>query len=179
MRDYVVRSTYTHAESAARRAADVIIMLLLCALILFVLFRFMYVPVAARDPQVRDIADGELLIIDRVSKYLVEYSPGDIVRADVGGGMNAYRVAAAGECEALVRNGRLYINGGLLDESGYATSFDEGVELSCSVPYNCVLLLPDDRSGVDSLEGFVLPVGEIFGKLRLRIYPFNRIGLFG
>ena len=179
MRDYVVRSTYTHAESSARRAADVILILLLCAGALFVLFRFMYVPVAAKDPQVRDLKDGELVIIDRVSKYFAEYAPGDIVRADIGGGMNAYRVAAKGECEALVRDGRLYINGGLLDESEYASGWSESSELYCYVPYNCVLLLPDDRSGVDSLETCVLPMGEVYGKLRLRVYPFDRISLFG
>ena len=168
MRDYVVRSTYTHAESSARRAADVILILLLCAGALFVLFRFM-----------RDLKDGELVIIDRVSKYFAEYAPGDIVRADIGGGMNAYRVAAKGECEALVRDGRLYINGGLLDESEYASGWSESSELYCYVPYNCVLLLPDDRSGVDSLETCVVPIGEVYGKLRLRVYPFDRISLFG
>lgn len=178
MRDYVVRSTYTHAESSARRAADVIVIILLCAALLFVLFGFILVPVSAAEPLVGELAEGELVLVDRLSKYVVPYKPGDIVRADVGRGLTAYRVAACGECEALIRGGKLYINGGLLDESGYTTDWDEGLEASFIVPKGSVLLLPDDRAGIISPEGFVLPVAEVYGKLRLRVYPFNKINIF-
>ena len=41
-----------------------------------------------------------------------------------------------------------------------------------------MLLLPDDRAGITSPEGYVLPVGEVYGKLRLRVYPFNKINIF-
>lgn len=178
MRDYVVRSSVTRAESSARRAADVIIVILLCAAVLFVLFRFILVPVTARDPKVGDLNEGDLVLIDRVSKYLSEYTPGDIVRADIGRGLNAYRVVACGGCDVLVKDGCTYINGGLLDESEYASPWDGRAELNCWVPWGSVLLLPDDRQSIRSLEDCVVPVGEIFGKLRLRVYPFDKLGLF-
>lgn len=178
MRDYVVRSTVTHAESAARRAADVIIIIMLCAAAVFVFFRLVWVPVATADPCVTGLENGELLIVDRVSKYFAAYETGDIVRAEVSGALNAYRVAAPGGSSVLVRGGKLYVNNALMDDSAYAGGWREDIELACSVPENCLLLLPDDRSGVTSLNDFVVPAGAVFGKVRLRLYPFGRIAIF-
>ena len=178
MRDYVVRSTVTHAESAARRAADVIIVILLCAAAVFAFFKLVWVPVSTADPQVGALSDGELVIVDRVSKYFSEYSVGDIVRANLGSGLNAYRVAASGGSSVVVRGGRLYVDGGLMDDSEYASGWRSDAELSCEVPHGSVLLLPDDRSGVTSLEDHIIPVGSVYGKLRMRVYPFSKINFF-
>ena len=182
MQDYVVRSTVTHAESAARRAADVIITLFFCAAAVFVLFRFVWVPVAVASPQVNELEDGELVIADRISKWFAEYEPGDIVRADTGDGMNMYRVAVCaapgGDMELEISGGRLYVNGGLLDESAYTEGFDPSLELFETLPSGSVLLLPDDRGGIASLDKYMLPVNEVYGKLRFRIYPFNKLSLF-
>ena len=178
MQDYVVRSTVTHAESAARRAADVIIMLFLCAAAVLVLFRFIWAPVVTSDPLVEGVNDGEVLLVDRVSKFFREYRPGDLVRADIGDGMNIYRVAAAGEAEVILRGGCLYVDGGLLDESAYARGWDPAIDSEITVPKGSVLLLPDDRTGVEGLESHILPVGRIYGRLLFRVYPLNRFAIF-
>lgn len=175
MQDYVVRSTVTHAESAARRAADVILILLFCAAAVFLILKFIWVPVAAVSPQVKDIKEGELVVIDRASKWFAEYKAGDIVRADLGAGMNEYRVAVSavngGDRQIILRGGCLYVDGGLLDESAYASGFDPELDIECTLPSGSILLLPDERTGVASLEENMLPAGEVYGKLRFRIYP--------
>lgn len=168
----------THGESAARRAADVIIILMLCAAAVFILFKLILVPVATNDPQVSALDSGELVIVDRVSKYFSEYAPGDIVRAKVGGSMNAYRVAAPQGSSVAVRGGRLYVNGGLMDDSAYAGGWQSDIDIGCEVPYGSLLLLPDDRSGVTELDSYVVPIGSIYGKLRFRIYPFSKFNMF-
>ena len=178
MQDYVVRSSITHAESAARRTADVLLTLFICAAVVFVLFRFIWVPVVTADPPVKELEDGELVLADRISRYFGEYKVGDVVRADIGEGMNMYRVAAPGGTSVTVRGGRLYVNGGLLDESEYASAFDSELDEELEVPEGSVLLLPDDRSGITELEGCVLPVSSVYGKLRLRICPLSRFTLF-
>lgn len=179
MEEYVVRSSVTHAESAAGRAADVIVVLFLCAAIVLAVFRFVWVPVVTAEPPVSGLEDGELVLVDRLSKFFAEYSAGDVVRADIGDGMNMYRVAAVGGSHVTVRGGRLYVNGGLLDESAYAEGLSELVDAEFDVPEHSVLLLPDERAGVTDPASGILRAGEVYGKLRFRIYPFSRIAIFG
>lgn len=179
MEDYVVRSSVTHAESAARRAADVILVLFICAAAVFVLFRLVWVPVVTADPPIGELGDGEVVLVDRLSKFFKEYEAGDIVRADIGDGMNMYRVVACGEAEVVIRGGQIYINGGLLDESGYASGMAGFKDAEFTVPYGSALLLPDERAGVSDPASCILQEGEIYGKLRFRIYPFGRLAIFG
>ena len=64
--------------------------------------------------------EGDLLLVDRVSKFVSDYSVGDVVRADTGSGWALYRVAALGGSTYTVRGGNAYLDSALLDESAYS-----------------------------------------------------------
>ncbi len=177
MRNYTVRSTYTRAESAARRAADVIVTLFLCAALVFVLFKFIWVPEITADPGVGELENGEIVIVDRLVKYFGGYAVGDIVRADIGGGMNEYRIIALGGSSVIIRGGSLYVDGRLLEEP-YASNIPAELDEEAEVPTGYLLLLPDDRSEITLLSRGIIPAGDVFGEVRLRIYPLNRFNLF-
>ena len=178
MEEYTVRSTYTRAESAARRAADIAVILLLCFLLVFILFKAVLVPVEVKDGNTSDLKRGELILVDRVSRFIADYSVGDIVRADLGSGGSFYRVAAEGGSLYQVRGGRAYLDGSLIDESAYGGEWPESLELELFVPEDSVLLLPDDRASVSALEGFVVPYDGIYGEARLRVAPIGRLAFF-
>ena len=178
MEEYTVRSTYTRAESAARRAADIAVILLLCFLLVFILFKALLVPVEVKDDNTAELQKGELLLVDRVSRFIADYSVGDIVRADLGSGDEFYRVAAKGGSLYQVRGGKAYLDGSLIDESSYGGEWPEYLDMEIAVPDDSVLLLPDDRAGASSLEGFVIPYGRIKGEARLRVAPMGRLAFF-
>lgn len=178
MNEYTVRSTYTRADSAARRAADIAVILMLCMLLVFVLFRFVLVPAAVTDPAVSGLSDGDVVLVDRVSGFIADYSAGDIVRVKLGGEYVFYRVAALGGQSYLVRNGKAYIDGELIDESAYGGSWPQGTELSADVPEDSLLLLPDVRGDIEELSPFTVPYSSVWGEVRFRVSPLRRIAFF-
>ena len=178
MNEYTVRSTYTHAESAARRAADIAVILIFCALLVFVLFRFVLTPAVAESPAVNGFSEGEVLLVDRVSGFVIDYSVGDVVRAKIGGEYKLLRVAAKGGSTYLVRNGKAYLDGALIDESEYGGVWKRGADMETTVPEESLLLLPDDRAGVASLEEQILQYDAVFGEVRFRVSPIKRAAFF-
>lgn len=178
MNEYTVRSTYTHAESAARRAADIAVILMLCALILFVLFRFIWAPASVKEAQVTGLSDGDVVLVDRVWGFISDYSAGDIVRAKIDGEYVFFRVAALGGQSYLVRGGRAYVDGELIDESEYGGKWARNVEFETEVPEDSLLLLPDVRTGIDDPERFVVPYSSVWGELRFRVSPIRKLAFF-
>ena len=174
---YVVRSTNTGRDSSAIRAADWILTLLSGIALVFLIFAFVLRPVELNKPMVNGLNDGELVFVDRVSKYVLGFDRGDIVRADIEG-YNAYRVVAMSGEQVLIQDGRTYIDGSFLDEGEYGAAWDEGVYIRLVVPKGSMLILPDDRVGICSLDGYVIADSDIYGELRLRVYPFSRLSLF-
>ena len=78
MEEYTVRSTYTRAESAARRAADIAVILLLCFFLVFILFEVILVPVEVNDENVAELNTVLLLpdkrpAVSALDRYLIPY----------------------------------------------------------------------------------------------------------
>ena len=178
MREYTVRSTRTKTESAARRAADIAVVLLLCAALVVFIFKVLLIPFGVIEPGVFELSQGDTVLVDRVSRYVSDYSLGDIVRAETSGGEGFYRVAALGGSTYLVRNGKAYLNGAFVDESGYSSGWPEGRDMFISVPDEGILLLPDDRTGIGSLEGWSIPYNSVYGEVRMRISPIRKLAIF-
>ena len=178
MNEYRVRSTRTGAGSRLRRAADIAVITAFSLLLVFLLFKFILVPVRVSDGGVSELAEGDIVLVDRVSNFVSDYSAGDLVRADLGGGYSIYRLAAKEGASYLVRNGRAYLNGAFIDESAYSAGWPQETELSVKVPADCVLLLPDNREGLSSAEGFIIPYNSIYGEVRFRVSPLKRLAIF-
>ncbi len=177
MIEYRVRSTRTRAGSAARRAADIIAVLLICLLLVFLLFKFALVPSVVKATHVSDISEGELVLVDRVSRFISDYSVGDIVCADLGEGASFYRVAAAGGSVYQVRNSKAYLDGALIDESAYSEGW-KGVEFGVTVPEYSLLLLPDGREGINDLGAYIIEYNSVYGEVRFRVSPLSRLAIF-
>ncbi|MBO4384948.1 MAG: signal peptidase I [Clostridia bacterium] len=176
--DYTVRSTYTRTDSYLWRAADVAVVLVVSVLIVFLLFRFALVPCEVGADSVKELKEGDVVLVDRVSRFFVDYELGDVLNARTEEGVFFLRCAAAGGQEYTVRNGRAYLDGALIDESAYGGSWSEGVDFSVTIPEGSLLLLPDDRSGVLDPERFIFPYSEVYGAARILILPFERFRAF-
>ena len=176
--EYTVRSTYTKTRSGLRRAADILVIVLFSLLLVFVLFRFVLVPVSVESSDVKEITAGELILCDRVSKYLVDYAPGDIVRAETEGGARFLRVAAKGGSVYSVRGGTAYLDGAMIDESAYSPGWAEDVEFEIRVPDDKLLLFPDERSGIMEPGAFLVSQSRVFGEVRFRISPIKKLAFF-
>lgn len=175
---YTVRSTVTKTESRIRKAADITAVILISALLVFLLFRFVLVPAEVTDNTVSDLGEGEVVLVDRISKFFSDYELGDVLRAETAEGRLMLRVAAKAGMRYEVVNGRAYLDGALVEESAYGGSWSEETELSVTVPEGSLLLLPDDRANVSELEGFTVPYSNVLGEVRVRILPLGRIVLF-
>lgn len=178
MREYKVRSTYTRSSSARRRAADIIAVIIISVMLVFLLFRLVLVPVRVYQPGVVGINDGELLLVDRLSRFIIEYSIGDIVITGKGSYPSFFRVAAGPGSTYTVRGGEAYLDGALLDESGFSEGWDPSLDLEISVPKGHMLLLPDDRTGIVSLEEYVYDYRLIRGEVRFRVAPISNLAFF-
>lgn len=174
--EYTVRSTRTGRSSRLRRTADSSIIFILCLLLLLLIFKVMLVPVRVTAPQVSELEEGDLILVDRVSKYISEYKVGDIVRADLGSGAAEYRLAAKGPATYTVRAGKAYLNGALLDESSYSGGWPEETDIELRIPEGSVLLLPDSRAAFGAPEA--VPYNSIIGEVRVRVSPIRRFAFF-
>lgn len=176
--EYTVRSTVTRTESRLRKAADTVVVLLASALLVFLLFKFVLVPAGVKKAEVSELKDGELVLVDRVSKFVFEYELGDVLEVGTESGTRMLRLAALGGSTYEVRGGRAYISGALADESAYGGSWEENAGLSVDIPEGSLLLLPDNRDGVTDLNEYVVPFSSVIGEVRIRIMPIERIALF-
>lgn len=178
MEEYTLRSTRTHRNSAFRRAADIAVVLLLCAGLLALLFKVLLVPERVTKETVTGLSEGDLILVDRFSKYLSDYKVGDIVAAEPAAGYGLYRIAALGGESYLVIDGQAFLDDNLIDEGSYSDGWPREAELYIEVPEDSVLLLPDERWGLEDLEACLVRYNDIRGEVRLRIYPADKLSLF-
>ena len=174
---YYVRSTYTGTDSRLRRAADIAVTILVCAALVFLLFRFVLVPFEVGENSAAELEKGDIVLVDRVSRFVFRLDRGDLLRADLGGGSAFLRLAALEGETYTVRNGKAYIDDSLLDEASYGGSWAPYLNISITVPEGSVLLLPDSRTGVFSLDGYIASYPQIYGKVRFIVSPLNRFAL--
>lgn len=176
--EYTVRSTYTRTDSYLWRAADAAVVIVISVLLVFMLFRFVIVPCEVGSDSVFEIKEGDVVLVDRVSRFIVDYELGDVLNARTEEGSFFLRYAAGSGQEYTVRNGKAYLDGALIDESAYGGSWEGSDDFTLTIPEGSLLLLPDNRSGVIDPERFVIPFSEIYGALRFLILPFDRVRLF-
>lgn len=159
-------------------------------LVLTLLLFVMMTPVVIQDKSVNELDIGNLIFADRFGKFLAPFGRGDLIvyrceRFDAAKRTNRSiatvgRVIAFGGEEVLVTGGMVYINGSLLDEKDYATEFPEDMYLSFTLLENKLLLLPDDRSEIHSLEidDITFEYEEVIGEVRFLVYPFGEMGIY-
>lgn len=90
-------------------------------------------------------------------------------------------IAVGGDTVKITRDGRVYVNGELLDESGYVYIDDPSYEyspLELTVPENELFVMGDHRNrSTDSRYIGTISEDSVLGKVLLRFYPFNKFGI--
>lgn len=85
-----------------------------------------------------------------------------------------------GEHLYISEEGQVYINDKLLEEPYLAEStktIRSGAYFDVVIPKGCVFVMGDNREGSrDSREFGAIPINKVEGKVRIRIWPLNKIG---
>jgi signal peptidase I len=138
---------------------------------------------------------GDMLLLEKVTHRLVGVTKGDIVVLDasrllmeatgeIPDGFIIKRVIGIAGDEIIIRDGVLVRNGYRVEEpyTSTAVTGDEGGQYAkMVVPQDHIYVLGDNRNVGESLDSRVIGpihVDNIKGRAILRIYPFDRFGVF-
>lgn len=160
-----------------RRVLIRVLEALLVAAVLAALFLGWFYPIRITgDSMEPALADGEIVLCDRLAKYWKLPSRGDMIAFSTEEGAFIKRIAALPGERVEIVAGQVFINSVPLDESVYAHG---GVDSfpPMYVPDGAVFVLGDNRVKIyDSrLEAVgCIPYSEITGVPRVRISPVSR-----
>lgn len=173
---------------------DTIQAIVLALSIFIIVYLFLFQPHQVKgDSMYPNFINGEFLLTNKISYRFNEPQRGDVIVFKAPPSEPCAEI----ECEYIKRiialpgdrvrvaNGRIYINGQLLDESDYlpkdtitasGSFLVEGVEKN--IPEGYYLALGDNRSrSRDGREFGPIPRSSIVGKAWLRYWPISQMGL--
>ena len=139
------------------------------------------------------LMDGERVLVEKVSYWFNEPQRGDIVIVRFPNRNECFvkRIIAFGGETIEIRDGFVYIDGKMLDETEYAGEWYGKIRPSMrvrsvgsingvyTVPEGCVFVMGDNRNNShDSRAEDVnaIPIENVLGKARCRISPLDRGG---
>ena len=152
----------------------------------FIITQFIKPTLVRGDSMYSTLEEGDYLIINRMSYKLGDIERGDIIvfESDLQqeDGTNkdlVKRVIGIGGDKVKIKDSKVYVNGKKLNEPYIHNEVTSG-DVDTVVPENCVFVLGDNRE--ISLDSRYKEVGfinksDILGKVFVRLYPFNKIGL--
>lgn len=177
------RSAYKKSEYKRQALLAWVFVVLEVVLALFLLFSFVLSPVRVNGSSMAPtLTQGEVLLIDKISLFLRTPPRGSMVtfsNPDTGEELIKRIIAMPGET-IQIKEGNVYINGRLLDESLYSPGAAEEFD-ALVVPQGSVFVMGDDRAeSLDSRDERIgcIPLGELDGRVRFRVSPFSKIALF-
>jgi len=154
----------------------------------FIITQFIKPTLVRGDSMYSTLEEGDYLIINRMSYKFKEPKRGDIIvfesdlqQEDGSSKDLVKRVIGVSGDKVKIENSKVYVNGEELVEPYIHDEVTEG-DIDTVVPENSVFVLGDNReisldSRYDSV-GFIND-SDILGKVFVRLYPFNKIGLLG
>ena len=157
-------------------------------LVIFILFLIMYVVTLTQviGPSMEpNFNQGDILMLDKVTYRFSSVKRGDVISFSYSGTKYLIKrvIGLPGE-SVEIKDNKVYINGMILEE--YYLTNSECPDFSITslgeekVPIDSYFVMGDNRS--DSLDSRDINVGfvkkeDIEGKIRMRIWPLNRLKL--
>ena len=152
----------------------------------FLITQFIKPTLVRGESMYSTLEEGDYLIINRMAYKFGEPERGDIIvfksnlQQDDGTSKDLVkRVIGVGGDTVKIENSKVYVNGTELDEPYIDDEITEG-NVDTVVPEGTVFVLGDNRDiSLDSRYDEVGFINEsdILGKVFVRLYPFNKIGL--
>lgn len=152
----------------------------------FLITQFIKPTLVRGESMYSTLEEGDYLIINRMSYKFGDPERGDIIvfksnlQQDDGTSKDLVkRVIGIGGDTVKIENSKVYVNGEELNEPYIGDEITEG-NIDTVVPEGTVFVLGDNRDiSLDSRYdqvGFINK-SDILGKVFIRLYPFNKIGL--
>lgn len=152
----------------------------------FLITQFIKPTLVRGESMYSTLEEGDYLIINRMAYKFGEPERGDIIvfesnlQQDDGTSKDLVkRVIGIGGDTVKIENSKVYVNGEELNEPYIGDEITEG-NIDTVVPEGTVFVLGDNRDiSLDSRYDKVGFINEsdILGKVFVRLYPFNKIGL--
>ena len=159
--------------------------LCVAALVIGLLFGLWLTPVrVAGDTLEPAFSADQVLLVDRAARFFSAPRRGDVILFNdpQGGGQILKRIVALPGETVDIKDGAVYIDGCLLDESAYfAKDAAVGDMEAVLVPEGSVFVLGDNRAlSYDSRTDGVgcIPYGEVLGVVRVRVAPFTALAWY-
>ncbi len=165
--------------------------LVLTVVVYLVVQAFVAQPYRVEQGSMQDtLQEGQYVLVDKLTPRFDDYSRGDIVvfRSREDGGASGAtpfikRVIGVTGDEVEIHDGRVWVNGVALEESGYlhgsgSTYPIDQRQTRWLVPSHSLFVLGDHRSdSTDSRSGRVgfVPVDDVIGRAFLRYWPIPTV----
>ncbi len=164
----------------ARRIGWLFSVLVTIAVLCLVFFVCLFPLSVVDESMAPELTSGEVVLCDRVGKFIRMPERGDIVAFSTDDGIFLKRIVGMpGETIEIV-SGHVFINSIPLDESSYTVNY-VGDMPPVEIPAGCAFLLGDNReemydSRLESVGS--VPFDHMIGVLRLRVSPLARVTYF-
>ncbi|MDO4567706.1 MAG: signal peptidase I [Clostridia bacterium] len=178
MEQTLTRVERNRSSYAGYRAADIgvriLVGLILSALLVFVVFTPV---VVAGNGMYPALLNGDVVLISRFAHLIRTPARGEAVAYERDSNVYIGRIIAFAGETVMARDGNVYIDGALLDESTYS-AFPSGDFGPVTLEPGQVFAICDNRTLADGdASSYIVSYDDLWGVVRIRVYP--KLNTFG
>ena len=159
----------------------------LAIVLAFVITLFIKPTLVSGDSMLPTLHENDYLIINKIGYKIGEPKNGDVIvfKSDLEKNDGTTKdlvkriIGVAGD-KVVIKDGKVYLNDKLLDETYLSEGMDTTGDVDIVVPEGKLFVLVDNREvSLDSRYEQVglVDVNDVEGKVLVRLYPFNDISL--
>ena len=159
----------------------------LAIVLAFVITLFIKPTLVSGDSMLPTLHENDYLIINKIGYKIGEPKNGDVIvfKSDLEKNDGTTKdlvkriIGVAGD-KVVIKDGKVYLNDKLLDETYLSEGMDTTWDVDIVVPEGKLFVLGDNREvSLDSRYEQVglVDVNDVEGKVLVRLYPFNDISL--